>query len=183
MAVKEKDNKAVNGVKEKANNVVNGIKEAAACAYDTVAHEFRGRKAKTNFPLPSEVHSPSQSIIIESSSAEAMNIHPPVELDLMCLLGVTSTATTVNGYQFFGYQPAMAVLPLDIKFLHCVSLIPKAAFLDGENDLRSLAEADSFGNFFPIIVSALVGEIEIESRHSKIERNSVGIGVKEEGKL
>ncbi|CAI9776116.1 unnamed protein product [Fraxinus pennsylvanica] len=42
--------------------------EAAARAYNIVAREFHGSKAKTNFPLPSEVHSPSQSNTVESPS-------------------------------------------------------------------------------------------------------------------
>ncbi|GFP86419.1 ethylene-responsive transcription factor 4 [Phtheirospermum japonicum] len=104
--------------------------EEAARALRRRGREFRGPKAKTNFSLPSDAHSPARAAPSESSSAD-LNPHggAPVELDLTRRLGAGPTEAGVvtvaepggglnpiSGYQFFRGSRRWQSLPSGQRF-------------------------------------------------------------------
>ncbi|KAF8391314.1 hypothetical protein HHK36_023618 [Tetracentron sinense] len=127
-------------------------------------NEFRGSKAKTNFPLPSENNninqSPSQSSTVESSSPEGLSPAPIGEsspFDLNLLDGVSNGDVRGSAVPFPFYQQAR-VLPIS-RPLFLFDAMFRSEKMNYQNRLR----------FDPAVADCRAGGIQSDSDSSPVD--------------
>ncbi|CAN4091976.1 unnamed protein product [Withania somnifera] len=151
--------------------------EEAAIAYDTAAIEFRGVKAKTNFPIPMVNHrSASQTSTVESSSAAAasktvavMVESVPLDLSLgkssFSSSSSSSVATFSNGVgKFLLPNPQFHAAPIIGGFP------PGAVFIGrggGGGDVGGAGESDSSSS----VIDFISNDLKANTKRMDIDLN------------
>lgn len=151
--------------------------EEAARAYDAAAREFRGPKAKTNFPLPAENvknnQSPSQSSTVESSSRDRDVAADSSPLDLNLAPAASSPAITVTSAANLRFPFQHQFAPMNAVFPGPVPPANQVLFFDAV--LRAgMGVPRGFGfsyNHHPVVASEFHATASDSDSSSVIDLN------------
>ncbi|KAJ8527828.1 hypothetical protein K7X08_015279 [Anisodus acutangulus] len=142
--------------------------EEAAKAYDAAAREFRGPKAKTNFPLQSENQSSGDSGSPTESSSGENGVHAPLQLDLTRRRGAGGAGGN-NGrnsaeVEFVGNG---VHAPIQLDLTRCLGISGK-----GNDKGGGSAEVGLLRNGFPIFHHQLAVAARPSNNSSPVESST-----------